>query len=400
MTISSKYPSIKPSLLLDFANTKSIDPRIIFSRASTATYFDNTGLMKTAAANVGRINHDPVTGACKGFLIEEQRTNLLTYSEQFDNAAWAKTRSTITANAATAPDGSTAAAMVTTADTGFGYMYQGFSFTSGQAYSVSVYAKAGSENVISIQSFTQSGMCSFTLSGAGSVGASYGIASNPQIQHLGNGWYRCSVVFTASATETNNVSPCSVGSANSTVYIWGAQLEAGAFPTSYIPTTSAQVTRAADSASMTGTNFSSWYNPSEGTLFSEADLAVVAGRVSYIASLNSETSNNFMSFARISGTSGMGRITASGVTQSDCYLGEFASGIPRKTASAYKENSFAASANGGTAVTDSSGTIPTVSTLTIGGFSNDPTLRMNGHIKRLAYYPKRLSDIELQAITS
>ena len=83
------YPTIRPRLILDFAKSKQLDPRITFSRSSTGTYVDG-GVVKSAANNVARFEGD-------GFLIEEARTNNLTYSEQFDNAGWTKARTTITA---------------------------------------------------------------------------------------------------------------------------------------------------------------------------------------------------------------------------------------------------------------------------------------------------------------
>ena len=98
-------PTIRPSLNLDFANTKYLDSRVTFSRTSTATYYDQYGTLQTAAMGEARFDYDPATGEAKGLLIEEQRTNLLTYSEQFDNAAWIKTRLSVDANNTTAPDG-------------------------------------------------------------------------------------------------------------------------------------------------------------------------------------------------------------------------------------------------------------------------------------------------------
>jgi hypothetical protein len=97
--------AVSPSLYLNFVNNEVLDPRITFTRASTATYVGSDGLIKTAATNVPRFAHDPVTGEGLGLLIEEARTNLLLYSEQSDNAAWGKTNILTTANAVIAPDG-------------------------------------------------------------------------------------------------------------------------------------------------------------------------------------------------------------------------------------------------------------------------------------------------------
>ena len=77
MAINSNYPKIRPSLNLDFTNSRELDPRITFSRASSGGYFDANGIYRQAAPNEARFDHDPVTGECKGLLIEESRTNLL-----------------------------------------------------------------------------------------------------------------------------------------------------------------------------------------------------------------------------------------------------------------------------------------------------------------------------------
>ncbi len=108
-------PTMRPTLLLDFANSLTVDPRITFTRASTATYFDAAGVLSSAANNVPRIDYDPETLICKGLLIEEARTNLLTYSEQFDNAAWIKSNANIsvTSTNSTSPDGTASADTVT-----------------------------------------------------------------------------------------------------------------------------------------------------------------------------------------------------------------------------------------------------------------------------------------------
>ena len=94
------FPAVRPSLLLDFTNAQMLDPRVNFSRRSRASYFDSAGILRLAEASVARIDFDPVSRACRGLLIEEQRTNLCLRSETFDNAAWTKTRCTVTANAA------------------------------------------------------------------------------------------------------------------------------------------------------------------------------------------------------------------------------------------------------------------------------------------------------------
>jgi hypothetical protein len=224
--------------------------------------------LQTAASGVARFDHDPVTTESLGLLIEEQRTNLLTYSEDFTDGSWVKSNTTITSNTITAPDGTlTGDKLVETSGAGVRQLYKTPSL-SAVSHSFSAYFKA-SERYWFKLNLTGSGAY-FDLS-TGVIGTiDAGVTA--AMTAVGNGWYRCSIVRTVSAgtnyTEIQlaltNGGGSYTGDGYSGIFIWGAQLEAGAFPTSYIPTVASQVTRAADSASMTGTNFSDWYRADEG----------------------------------------------------------------------------------------------------------------------------------------
>lgn len=185
----------------------------------------------------------PVGSVAGDTWVDTGSTNLFKYSQQLDNtSAWLYARvGSVSADAVTAPDGTQSADTIAATSTAPAYLYQGVAFTSGSAYTLSVYAKAGTASVISLQTFTQAGACSFTLTGAGSVGAPSGIASSPQIVALANGWYRCSVLLTATATGTNNVSPAVISTASATATFWGAQIEQLTGAGRYIPTTTASV---------------------------------------------------------------------------------------------------------------------------------------------------------------
>ena len=264
--VSTGYPIIRPSLTLDFANSQIFDPRITFTRASSGTRTNERGLIESLASGVPRIDFDPVTLACKGLLVEEQRTNLLTYSEQFDNAAWGKSRITLSANAATAPDGTNTAELITQ-DTGTGdhSVLEVLSFTSGTIYTGSVYFKAGSavKAAIWLQSLafgTNKGIVVDLSTGA--FAANVTAPDSYSITPLGNGWFRVSVTATASSTtsaslvigmtkSSNQISY--TGACTSGIYVWGAQLEAGAFPTSYIPSSVTHTGRAS-TATFIGSN--------------------------------------------------------------------------------------------------------------------------------------------------
>jgi hypothetical protein len=175
-----------------------------------------------------------------------------------------------------------------------------------------------------------------------------------------------------------------------------AQLEAGAFPTSYIPTTSATVTRAADNASMVGSNFSSWYNQSEGTIYSQWML----GRDNISANvynINDTTATNYIRNRYGSaGTANDNAVTVSSVIQQTLTAtNQVALYAMYKNAMAYKQNDFARSANG-TLITGSTGNIPVVSQMNIGGIVGD---YLNGHIQSIKYYPTRLPNADLQRLT-
>lgn len=256
MTVITNLPDLHPNLVLDFANSRGVDPRIKFSRASTATYFDEFGVMHTAPAGVPRIDYDPATGECRGLLVEEQRTNLLTYSEQFDNASWTKLSSTVTPGAAIAPTGiNTAYKLTESTSTAQHRLHQILSGTNNNlAHTLSLYAKAGEATRIYVgivegSPFNRQGNAIFDLTtGAvlstttGSNGATGGTAA---ITHVGNGWYRCSYSVLLGGSSDKIYADINLakgsqgivypGDGTSGLYIWGAQLEVGAFPTSYIP---------------------------------------------------------------------------------------------------------------------------------------------------------------------
>jgi hypothetical protein len=402
------------SLILWGAQLEQRSAVTSYTATTTQPITNYIPVLLTAASGVPRFDHNPTTDESLGLLIEEQRTNTQTRSEEFnDTGAWTVRQTTVTANTIVAPSGSITGDTLTqdTANNTHG-ITSTIVVTSGTTYCWSVFLKAGLSTVAQLTfgntggTFSGVGYANFNLS-TGVVSATGGTLVASGIQSVGNGWYRCWIVATATASAaTNNWIVIAdsttytrlgtyTGNGYSGIYIWGAQVEAGAFPTSYIATTAAgTVTRNADAASMTGTNFSSWYNAAEGTLYAEINpkaLAASSGAV-----INDNTTSNRIRIATAS-TSDQTLITTSGTAQATLDAGTPVIDTSMKLASSYKVNDFALSLNGGTVATDTAGTVPVVTQLQIGA---ETTTIGTLTIKKLAYYPLRVTNAQLQALTS
>ena len=248
MSISQNFPNIRPTLNLDFANTKTLDPRITYTRASTGTYCGADGVLKTASTNQARFDHDPETGESLGLLVEEARTNLITYSQAFNitNYSTGYDGGNFIENATAAPDGTlTASKLIRNAGASGAfwskYGRQDIPVVSGTVYTISCYLKAAEISTVYMNGDLRDGgglviSASFTLTGNGTY--ILGSGTSAQIVNVGNGWYRCSVTGTATATDTEEpgLIVFGTGTSGQGFFAWGFQLEAGAFPTSYIPT--------------------------------------------------------------------------------------------------------------------------------------------------------------------
>jgi hypothetical protein len=364
--------------------------------------------LMTAAAGVARFDHNPTTGESLGLLIEEQRANLFLRSEAFDNAYWVKSGATVTANAVVAKDGTlTADKLVATATNAFhGLDGNTISFTSGTTYTISAFAKAGEYGFLRLGLPATAFGSAFTYFNlqTGGLGTRTGGVSH-SIESVGNGWYRCSLTATATATTSASGSFIYVsqsdnqaaytGDGYSGIYIWGAQLEAGGFSTSYVKTEAAQVTRSADAASMTGVNFSSWYRADEGSLYVDmASEGTTASKQHGVFIFGSPE------------TSGI-RVANAEATRADMWTTGFVSqaallatlASPAKGAMAYKTNDIAFSVNGAAVLTDTSAVLPTPVLMRI-GWNNIANQGARGHIRKISYYPARLSNTALQALTA
>jgi hypothetical protein len=426
MSISQNFPDEGPSLNLNFASSRILDPRITFTRTSTGTYLSNNGLVTIASANTPRFDHSYNGSNVEslGLLVEESRTNLTTYSEQFDNAAWSKFNAGITTNtsATTAPDGTNSAEKLVenTASNVEHIAYVGRT-ASNETVTLSVFAKAAERGYVSLQLsnfLNAAAQVIFNLSNGaivstGLTSADYTAISGTTIAYP-NGWYRCILTATKGTVNTTNNPSIIIyngsatqytGDGTSGIYLWGAQLEAGAFATSYIPTVASTVTRSADNASMTGTNFSSWYNSTAatgGTISVQARRGYSGNFSGYptLYEIGDGTSNNRI---LLNGADAIAQLTpyefkTGGVLQIDYVFLSISTTNLFKSIHAFSTNNSTFGANGTLTTTDTSVTLPIVNRLNIGttGGGGNP---WNGTISSLSYYPTRLTNSQLQNLT-
>jgi hypothetical protein len=250
-----------------------------FTRATTATRTNSSGLIETVAAGIARV--DWSGSGAPNTLLEPQRTNLALRSEEFNDASWTKLNSSITANTTTSPDGTTNADSLIENSLLADHNVIQLSITvaNASAYTCGVYFKANTRTKAAIQlaggAFASggNGVSIFDLS-SGTVVSSVGGAT-ATIQNVGNGWYRCTATKTTVSTSgiisfnlvdsSNNLTY--TGNGTSGVFLWGAQLELGAYATSYIPTTSTSVTRNADAFTLSNVYTSGKITSAGGTWF-------------------------------------------------------------------------------------------------------------------------------------
>jgi hypothetical protein len=353
-------------------------------------------VLTTAAINGPRFNHvyNGSSWVSKGLLIEEQRTNIATYSEDFSNAAYGISGVTVLANQVAAPDGNATADKLTM--TSSGTFYQSPLYGSAGTQTGSVWLRADSTQTVMLRIANDSG----------------GESTTSTIT-VTTSWQRFSVARTFAANPTkiwfgiDQRSFLGGPNAAATIYGWGYQIELGAFPTSYIPTTTAAVTRSADVCSFTGTNFSQWFNQPEGTFSIDFDLGIPSSAnygfpIFAISDVSTNlhrmyfdctpTDNAFRWYIRHD-PSGQSTQLKPGP-----YAGNYTT---QKAAMVYKLDDIAISLNGSSPLTSTTQTVPTgLNQLEF--VSNDAfgSGRFNGHISRLRYYNTRLANSKLQELST
>ena len=413
-TTDLNYPEIRPTLDLNFARVKTLDPRITFTRASSGSYFGADGILKYAGVNEARFDHNPLTGESLGLLVEEQRTNLLLRSEEINDAAWTTLalNATVSANQTTAPNGATTAdSIADDAVNNVHYIGQSVAVAAATTYTFSCFLRAGTSNFgyLSLSGGGPGWADTFVVNlstGVGNIQA--GSFGSTSIQAFANGWYRVVVtkITTGSGSPqlrigvAQSLSVISYSSSGSNIFAWGAQLEVGAFPTSYIPTTTSSRTRVADNAQITGTNFSSWYNASASTIYSEAASSSGAAYSGYVYVVGPDFNNSIQHYRQVD-FQPVARVRTAGVDE----YGATGNGAiwtgttSNKFALAISPTSGRQASNGSLASggDDTSISIPASTFMSLGALAGSNSL--NGHIRRITYWPKRLPNSQLQALT-
>jgi len=422
----NNFPAVRPTLDLDFANIKTLDPRITFTRASGGSYVGADGLIKYAGVNEARFDHDPETGESLGLLVEEARTNLLLRSEEFQTT-WLNFASSETVNTATAPDGSVTADKLIVNNgtaTDSGWIFQDVSkAAAATTYTFTVYCKAAEFKVTRLvvndtTTFVNRVLVEVNLSNGAFITppASNGTftAASGTVTALPNGWYRISLTGTSSVETSLRLriyardTTASTGDGASGIYIWGAQLEAGSFPTSYIPTQASTRTRALDNARITGKNFSDFFNFNEGTSY--VSFKFGANVTDQRPFLNITSSTNLFLLTQRGNVVGSNhalqvsfpKISSSfqiAISNTGSFISPF---LKANSLVSYKSGDISYSTGGRIQFTSNDTFAPLndpsrpAEILNIG---NSVTRFLNGTISRITYYPKRLPNSQLIALT-
>ena len=362
--------------------------------ASLDSYVPVYGAAVTSAAYYGpRRDFDPVTLACKGLLVEEQRVNTIVGSANFSGGGtgWVLDGPSLTASATAGPDGSlSATSIVQGTGNNRTYQFDNSSVTGSKVFSIYVKPNAGSSlSITAVGGMSPNGPAVINAT-TGSVTGFTGASSVA----VGNGWYRVYLPVTVTVASGGGTYWVISGPASS-VFIWGTQLEAGTFATSYIPTpTAATATRNADVASVSTQAFP--YSATEGSIVVNASSPCIAAIANMITLDNGTTQERIRLLTDVASVKTI--VTQSNTTQANLSPGSATANTPFKFSVAYKVNDFAAVVNGSAAATYPTGNVPVVNIARLGADSSGNYL--NGHIRQITYLPRRISNTELQTRTA
>lgn len=374
-----------------------------FARASIGTRVNKDGLIETMGQDIARIDYKDTSDGV--LLLEPASTNLFTYSEAFDNAYWTKDGASVVSGF-TSPDGTNNAyKLIEGTNNGLHRVGRG-TFTANVERTLSVFAKKGERNFISLFENNTSNpsvkSVIFNLDNGTYYNNNPTYYSNVKIELISNGWYRCSATMTNGDLQVPSFGvsagsfPTSYqGNGTSGIYIYGAQLEALSYPTSYITTSGSTETRAAETCNNSGN--SEVFNDSEGVLFANVSALVNDNNFKAISVYNLSTSGRItlsLYQSSIYAFIADGGVAQFNVSQAVTSISQF-----HKVAIKYKTNDCAFWIDGFKVATDTSATMPTgLKGLSFDkGDGNDD---LYGKTKEIGYYNTILTDLELETLTS
>lgn len=385
-----------------------------FTRASTSNAFNDSGVLTSYAVDTKRLDHDPAaSNAARGLLMEGQRTNLLTYSQDMTNAAWQKINCTAALNQTDLTGTANTASRVTSNNTGGAGSFrvqQSVTVAGANAVYWAV-VEAGTVDKIRLEvsAMTNTGNAGFDLT-AGSVLS--GSHSSAKMLSLGSGRWLIWIVLAVGADATGNFLIQGLnasGGANfspldgtQTFDVLATGVESGNFPTSPIKTEGSQVTRSADTAAISGTAFSNWFSEAvaAGTFTIEFTMLNGARADRRILEVSDGTANNRISIYENASAQIIVEVVAGGVTQASLTAHTITDYTAvHKLAFAYAANDFAVVVNNGTPATDASGSVPTVDRLHL-GCDRSGTNQGMAHIRKLSVRRVRKSNADLGTLTT
>ena len=331
------------------------DGDFTYTRSGDASRVNPGGLIETVGTNIPRIDH--TGGGCPSLKLEPQRTNIQIRSEEFDNSAWTKVNSSITADNIIAPDGEmTGDKLTSTSATSSSYVYQQHSLSTSTTYSISVFVKKGTSNLVRFDFFDTTSGTQGQLDWNFNTETISNVIGTGSFDNYGNGWYRLKCTFTTNATLGTHYLRIFEFSTTSgaTLYLFGAQIEIGDYCSSYIKTTTAQVTRQKDECFNGGD--ADLFNITEGTFFIDANNFGTP-YLAYNMITLSDGGNNFVRF--IYESSRIRTSVENGSSQQNYFITGVNDNERNKVAITFKENEFKVYHNGVLKDTDTSGDIPT-----------------------------------------
>lgn len=372
---------------------------LTFTRALAAYAPNSAGVLQLFASGAPRITD-------RGLLIEGARTNLATYSSDWTDSSWSNSNVTVTAAAATAPDGTLTATKLSPTTSAGATMVKNVGAVAATAASYSIYVKKGS-GATDANKFIMRNLTTATILVNGTLNYDTGVWTTTTgnaalVSTLANGWYRITLYASSGITSGDSIQiytgfTGSSETAGEYAYFWGAQLEAAAFASSYIPTTTASVTRPADVCSIAVSGISY-----PATLFAEFERVVdTGGSEIYLALDDGSTNNESLVFVKSTDLAAL-QVLTSGATQADLSVaGAVAINTSTKAAGRIATNDAIIAKGGVLSSQDTSVTNPATPTTIRLGSRFGGSLVCFGFIRRAAAWSDNpFSNANLQAVST